>query len=119
MLVICHQIRLRDDDSFSYWLEKKAQYIFCSRMWAWFFRVKRCTVGMRNGMAQIGLETNSSGKFDKKRKKLHCYNESVGSNNMVLSNDFLTFVVMQVVLLNICVRQRWKAVMKSRLQMTP
>ena len=88
-------------------------------MWAWFFRVKRCTVGMRNGMAQIGLETNSSGKFDKKRKKLHCYNESVGSNNMVLSNDFLTFVVMQVVLLNICVRQRWKAVMKSRLQMTP
>ena len=25
------------------------------------FRVKRCTVGMRNGMAQIGLETNSSG----------------------------------------------------------
>ena len=86
-------------------------------MWAWFFRVKRCTVGMRNGMAQIGLETNSSRKFDKKRK--HCYNESVGSNNMVLSNDFLTFVIMQVVLLNICVRQRWKAVMKSRLQMTP
>ena len=117
--MICHQIRLRDDDSFSYWLEKKAQDIFCSRMWAWVFRVKRCTVVMRNGMAQIGLETNSSGKFDKKRKKFHCYNESVGSNNMVLSNDFLTFVIMQVVLLNICVRQRWKAVMKSLLQMTP
>ena len=117
--MICHQIRLRDDDSFSYWLEKKAQDIFCSRMWAWVFRVKRCTVVMRNGMAQIGLETNSSGKFDKKRKKLHCYNESVGSNNMVLSNDFLTFVIMQVVLLHICVRQRWKAVMKSLLQMTP
>ena len=80
--MICHQIRLRGDDSFSYWLEKKAQDIFCSHMWAWVFRVKRCTVGMRNVMAQIGLETNSSRKFDKKRQKLHCYNESVGSNNM-------------------------------------
>ena len=59
--MICIQIRLRSDDSFSYWLEKKTQDIFCSRMWAWIFRVKRCTVGMRNGMVQIGLETNSSG----------------------------------------------------------
>ena len=49
--MICHQIRLRDDDSFSYWLEKKAQDIFCSCMLAWVFRVKRCTVEMRNGMA--------------------------------------------------------------------
>ena len=41
--------------------KKKAYDIFCARMWAWIFCVKRCTVGMRNGMAQIGLETNSSG----------------------------------------------------------
>ena len=33
--------------------------IFFSRMWAWIFRVKRCTVGMHNAMAQIGLKTNS------------------------------------------------------------
>ena len=51
--MVCHEIRLRGDDNFSYWLK--------SRMLAWIFRVKRCTVGMRNGMAQIGLETNSSG----------------------------------------------------------
>ena len=42
----------------------------------------------------------------KQRKKLHCCNESVGLNNMFLSNDFLTFVTMQVVLLNIFVGQR-------------
>ena len=41
--------------------EKKTKRYFCPRMWAWIFRVKRCTVGMRNGMAQIGLEINSSG----------------------------------------------------------
>ena len=49
--MICHQIRLRGDDSFSYWLKKKkkkGQDTFCSRMWAWIFREKRCTVGMRN-----------------------------------------------------------------------
>ena len=38
---------------------KKKQDVFCSRMWAWIFHVKRCTVGMHNAMAQIGLETNS------------------------------------------------------------
>ena len=42
-------------------MEKKAEDIFCPRMWAWIFRVKRCTVGMRNGMAQIGLKTKSLG----------------------------------------------------------
>ena len=36
------------------------------------------------------------------RKKLHCYNESVGSNNLFWSNYLFTFV-MQLVLLNICV----------------
>ena len=60
----CHQIPLRGDDSFSCWLKKKKkkkkeQDIFCSLMWAWNFRVKRCTIGMHNAMAQIGLETNS------------------------------------------------------------
>ena len=62
---VCHQIRLRGDDSFSYWLKKKkkkkAQDILCSRMWAWIFREKRCTVGMRSALAQTGLTTNSSG----------------------------------------------------------
>ena len=60
--MICHQIRFRGDDSFSYWPKKKTkkkQDVFCSRMWAWIFHVKRCTVGMHNAMAQIGLETNS------------------------------------------------------------
>ena len=60
--MICHQIRFRGDDSFSYWPKKKnkkKQDVFCSRMWAWIFHVKRCTVGMHNAMAQIGLETNS------------------------------------------------------------
>ena len=62
--MICHQIRLRGDESFSYWLKKKKeQDIFCSHMWAWIFRVKRCTVGMHNAMAQIGLETNLSGQI--------------------------------------------------------
>ena len=41
--------------------KKKAQDIFCSHMWARIFRVKRCTVGMCNALAQTGLETNSSG----------------------------------------------------------
>ena len=87
-------------------------------MLAWIFGVKRCTVGMRNGMAQIGLETNSSGDVLLEKEKLHCYNESVGCNNMFLSN-VLTFVTMQVVLLNICIGQRRNAVMKSRLRVTP
>ena len=87
--MICHQIRLRDDDSFSYWLEKKAQDIFCSHMWAWVFRVKRCTVGMRNLMAKIGLETNSSGKFDKKRKS------SIATMNLlaqIICSNLMVFV---------------------------
>ena len=44
--------------------KKKTQDIFCSRMWAWIFRVKRCTVGMCNALAQIGLETNYQETFD-------------------------------------------------------
>ena len=37
--MVCHQIRLRGDDSFSYWLKKKEEDIFCPHMWAWIFRV--------------------------------------------------------------------------------
>ena len=60
--MVCHEIRLRGDDSFFYWLKKKKkkkQDIFCSRMWVWNFRVKRYIIGIHNAMAQIGLETNS------------------------------------------------------------
>ena len=80
--MICHQIRFRGDDSFSYWLKKKNQKnkkkqdIFCSRMWAWIIRVKRCTVGMHNAMAKIGLETNSSADVSLEMEKaplLHCW----------------------------------------------
>ena len=38
-------------------------------MWAWIFRVKRCTVGMHKAMAQIGLETNSSGDVSVEMEK--------------------------------------------------
>ena len=41
--------------------KKKEQEILCSRMWAWIFCVKLCTVGLLNAMARICLETNSSG----------------------------------------------------------
>ena len=58
--MVCHQIRLRGDDSFSYWLKKKKRYLLSAYV-GMDFSCKRCTVGMRNGMVQIGLETNSSG----------------------------------------------------------
>ena len=70
--MICHQILFCGDDSFSYWLKKnkkKKQDVFCSRMWAWIFHVKRCTVGMHNAMAQIGLETNSSADISLEKGK--------------------------------------------------
>ena len=60
--MVCHEIRLRGDDSFSYRRKKKKrkkQDIFCSCMWVWNFRVKRYIIGIHNAMAQIGLETNS------------------------------------------------------------
>ena len=37
----------------------------------------------------------------------------------IWSNDLFSFVIMQVVLWNICVGQRWNAVMKSHLRVTP
>ena len=50
--MVCHQIRLRGDDSFSYWLKKKAEDIFCPHMWAWIFRVKS-SIATMNLLAQI------------------------------------------------------------------
>ena len=67
--MICHQIRLRGDDSFSYWLKKKAQDISCSRMRAWIFCVKRCTVWIFNVVAQIGLEINSLGDVSLQKER--------------------------------------------------
>ena len=71
--MICHQIRFHGDDSFSYWLkktkQKKKQDIFCSRIWAWIFHVKRCTIGMHDAIAQIGLETNSSADISLEMEK--------------------------------------------------
>ena len=58
--MVCHQIRLRCNDKFSFWLKKKEHEIFCSRMWTCIYRIKWCTVGMHNALARTGLETNSS-----------------------------------------------------------
>ena len=52
-----------------YWLKKKTQDMFCSRMRAWIFCVKRCTIWMHNVMAQIGLERNSSGDVSLEKEK--------------------------------------------------
>ena len=57
--MICHQIRFRGDDSFSYWLKKKSTRYLLFAYVGVDFSCK--TVGMRDGMAQIGLEKNSSG----------------------------------------------------------
>ena len=55
--MICHQIRLRGDDSFFLLAESTRNLL--SAYVGVDFSCK--TVGMRDGMAQIGLETNSSG----------------------------------------------------------
>ena len=52
-------------------------------------------------LKQIHQET-----FNYERKKLHCHKKSVGSKNLFWSNYLFTFVIMQVVLVNICLRQR-------------
>ena len=44
--------------------KEEEQDIFCSRMWAWIFRVKRCTVGMRYPLAQTQWPWN---KFIRRR----------------------------------------------------
>ena len=50
---------------------------------------------------KLALKKIRQETFHYERKKFHCYNISVGSNNMFWSNDFLTFVIMQVIILNI------------------
>ena len=55
---------------------------------------------------ELALKQINQVTFHEERKKLHCCNESVSSNNMFWSNFFLQFVIMQVVLPNICVGQR-------------
>ena len=60
--MVGHQIRLRGDDNFSYWLgkkkNKKSSGRVCGRV---YFCVKCWKVGLHNAVARIGLETNSSG----------------------------------------------------------
>ena len=47
----------------------RLQIYFCSRMWTCIFCVTRCTVGMHNAMARIGLETNSLGDVSLGKEK--------------------------------------------------
>ena len=97
--MVCHQIRLHGDDSFSYWLKKKAEDIFCPRMWAWIFRVKRCTVGMQQNKIIRRC-------FIRKGKS------SIATMNLlaqIICFDliiFFKFLIMQVVLLNILLGER-------------
>ena len=67
--------------------------------WPWNKLIRRCF--MRKGKSSLAT-----------------INESVGSNIMFWSNYFCSFVFMQVDLLNICVGQRWNAMMKSRVWVT-
>ena len=96
--------------------KKRKQDIFCSRIWMCIFRAKWCTVFFWNKIHQKRFIRGGISSIAT-HQLFHC--PSVGSNNMLCSNYFFTFVIMQVVLLNICLGQRWNAVMKSRLWMTP
>ena len=68
--MVCHQIRLRGDDSFCNLLEKKknkkSSVLVCRRG---FFGVKLCTVGLHNVMARVCLETDSSEDVLLKKEK--------------------------------------------------
>ena len=55
---------------------------------------------------ELALKQIHQEMLHEERKKLPCYNKSVGSNNMLWSNHFCSFVIMQVDLLNICDGQR-------------
>ena len=55
---------------------------------------------------ELALKQINQEMLHEERKKLPCYNESVGSNIMLWSNYFCSFVIMQVDLLIICVGQR-------------
>ena len=101
--------------TFFSWQKKKEQEITRSRMWTRIFRVKWCTIGMHNAMARIVLETNSSGdvSLGKDQAPLLQWTCWLKTSGLIIS---FTFVIMQVVLLNICLGQRRK---KSRLQVAP
>ena len=86
-------------------------------MWACIFRVKWYTVGIHNAMAQSGLEKNSSGDVSLGKEKAPLLQWIFWLKKSGLMT-FLKFVIMQVDLLNICLGQRWNAVMKSRLRVT-
>ena len=105
--MVGHQIRLRGDDNFSYWLgkkkNKKSSGRVCGRV---YFCVKCFKVGLHNAVHELALKQVHQETFYWERKKFHCYNKSVGSNNMFWSNYLFTFVVKRVVPLNICLRQR-------------
>ena len=55
---------------------------------------------------ELALKQIHQEMLHEERKKLPCYNKSVGSNIMLWSNYFCSFVIMQVDLLNICDGQR-------------
>ena len=98
----------------------RLQIYFCSRMWTCIFCVTWCTVGMHNAMARIGLETNSLGDVSLGKEK--SFIATINLLAQIICSElifFFTFVIMQVVLLNIFVGQRWNTVMKSRLRVTP
>ena len=54
---------------FSYWLKKKSTRYLLFACVGVDFSCKRCTVGMRNALAQTGLETNSSGDVCLEKEK--------------------------------------------------
>ena len=107
---------------FFFLVEKKKQEIFRSRhvYMGVYISCKLMHNRMHNAMARSGLET----KFLRRRfiRKGNC---SIATMNLlarkIWSNFFLifTFVIMQVVLLNIFLGRRWNAVRKSRLRRTP
>ena len=55
---------------------------------------------------ELALKQIHQEMLHEERKRVHSCSESVGSNNMFWSDGFFTFVIMQVVLLNICLGQR-------------
>ena len=80
---------------------KKSSGRVCGRV---YFCVKCFKVGLHNAVHELALKQVHQETFYLERKKLLYYNKSVGSNNIFWSNYLFTFVIMQVVLLNICLR---------------
>ena len=67
--MVGHQIRLRGDDNFSSWQNKRINKSSVRVCGLSFFCVKWCTVQMHNAMTQSGLETNSSGDVSVGKEK--------------------------------------------------